>query len=163
VDLVEVGQLREAMGVTEGHEDDSVVGKGGHGGEGGRLLSSAQARSGNENTGVLPGEASRCPETPSGVDECLPLSGEVTVSGGNAKEVGIEGSEIGGGDQRVIRLGRSVHFREDLLRERFGDLVDRDLSTGALNATLDCLSHFGNVAVQRVDDDCDSWRRHVLC
>ena len=89
----------------------------------------------------------------------LPLSGEVTVSGGNAKEVGIEGSEIGGGDQRVIRLGRSVHFREDLLRERFGDplqrsvsvwrgriwhgygLVDRDLSTGALNATLDCLSH----------------------
>jgi len=71
VNLVKVGLKLESVRVSEGHVDDTMVGKGGHGGERSRLLSSTEAGGGDEDTGVLAGELSSSPELAGGVPKGL--------------------------------------------------------------------------------------------
>jgi hypothetical protein len=68
----------------------------------------------------------------------LPLSREVTESGGDTEEDTVVLLELlgvlEGGDAGV--LGRSVHLGQDLLGESLGDLVDIDLDAGLLSTLL---------------------------
>ena len=73
VDLREVGQLSERVGVTEGDVEDSVVREGGERGDHSRLLASSRPRGGDEDTGVLPSELPGGPEAARGVPEGLEL------------------------------------------------------------------------------------------
>ena len=54
----------------------------------------------------------------------LPLSGEVTVTGGDTEDETVELWEFVGGDDRVVGLGGGVQGSEDLRRERLGDSID---------------------------------------
>jgi len=134
------------------------VGKGRHGGDSGRLLSSTQRASRDENTCILAGEASRRPETTSGVNERLPLSREVAITSGDAEEEGVERGENVRGDDWIVGFGWSVHFGEDLAGEGLGNLVDGDSSASTLDTGFDGLGHFSNMAVHGVDDDSDLGR-----
>lgn len=82
----------------------------------------------------------------------LPLSGEVSISSGNAKqEAVVLGEGLGvlkEGD--ILRLGRSVHLGEDLIRQSLGDLVDVDLGASSLGTLLLGLGELLNVAVHGV-------------
>lgn len=53
VDLGEVAQLGEGLCVAKGHVDDAVMGEGGHGSDGRRLLAAARAGGRDEDTGML--------------------------------------------------------------------------------------------------------------
>lgn len=57
-DLREVGELGECLGITEGNEEDSVMGEGGEDGLNSGLLSSSRATSGDEDTCVFAVETS---------------------------------------------------------------------------------------------------------
>lgn len=86
VNLSEVGELSERMGVTEGDVENPVVGEGGERGNRGRLLSSSRSSGGDEDTGVLPSELPGRPEAAGGVPEGLEyairlISNALTVAG----------------------------------------------------------------------------------
>ena len=51
----------------------------------------------------------------------LPLSGEVTVTGGDTEDETVELWEFVGGDDRVVGLGGGVHLLEHRLGERLRD------------------------------------------
>jgi hypothetical protein len=141
MDLSEVAGLGKGPAVSEGDEDDAVVGKGRHHVEGGRLLSSAEAGGGDEHTGVLASERTAKPELAGGVPEGLDLCRHVTVTGRDTEEeagmgrqlsicypaverrsdVRVELSELAGLNDRVVRLGGSIHLSQDLLGESLGD------------------------------------------
>lgn len=141
MDFIQVGELSKGLGVAEGNVDDSVVGEGGHGRDGGRLLSSAVPRSRHEDAAKLAPKTSRRPEAAGGVDESLqtasqrnisitwtgddgthfPLRGEVTVTSGDTEEECVKGGKLRGGDDFVVRLGGRMHLREDLLGEGLGN------------------------------------------
>lgn len=53
MNLGEVGDIGEGLGVAEGNVDDAVVSQSGHGGDGSGLLTTAGSSSGNEETGLL--------------------------------------------------------------------------------------------------------------
>lgn len=87
------------------------------------------------------------------------MGGEISISGGDAEDEGIIGWEDVSGDDGVVRLGRSMHLREDLLGESLGHptmtrwsemsnllgrkniLVNIGLSASPLDASLFRLSH----------------------
>lgn len=86
----------------------------------------------------------------------LPLGREVSVTGGDAEEVGVVLGEIIWGDNGEVRLRRCVHLVQDLLRQSFGypkwyrwdartrierknSLEDVSLAAGFLNPSF--LSH----------------------
>jgi hypothetical protein len=71
MDLVEVGQLTEGLAITERHIDDAVVGQGGHGREGGRLLAATGGACRDEDAGQLSPEATSSPLLASLVPEGL--------------------------------------------------------------------------------------------
>lgn len=71
VDLAQVGKLAKGVLVTERHVLDAVVDEGGHCGDGGRLLSSARASGGDEETGGFTVEGTGSPELTGTVDESL--------------------------------------------------------------------------------------------
>jgi hypothetical protein len=71
VDFAQVRELPKGFGVTEGDEDDAVVGESGDRRERGRFLSSSVAGGGNENTSVFPVEPASGPECASSVPEGL--------------------------------------------------------------------------------------------
>lgn len=125
MDLVEVGEEREGSLVAKGHVDETVVGEGAHRGESGRFLSTSKGTSGDEETSVAAVEATGGPDTASTVPEGLPLSREVTVTGGDTEEDGIVVKELLGllqdGDGRLLG---SVHLVEDLLGEGLRDPND---------------------------------------
>lgn len=82
----------------------------------------------------------------------LPLSGEVSISGGNTKQ---EAVVLGEGlgvleDGDVGRLGRSVHLGEDILGQSLGELVDVDLGASSLGTLLLGLGELPDVAVHGV-------------
>ena len=63
----------------------------------------------------------RLPKAASGIDERLPLTREVTVTGGNTKEESIILLQLVVRNGGVVALGRCVHLCKDLLRECLGD------------------------------------------
>lgn len=90
------------------------------------------------------------------VNESLPLAGEVSVAGGDAKEEGIVLLEVVDIlNDGIGGLGGSVHEAEDLVGESLGDLEDGGLAAGSLDTALLGLGELGNVPVHGVDDDSD--------
>ncbi len=71
VNFLDIGQLREGMGVSKWNVDQSMVGERGHSRDSGRFLSSAGTRGGDEDPGVLSSELAARPEPAGGVPECL--------------------------------------------------------------------------------------------
>jgi hypothetical protein len=71
VDLVEVGDVGEGLGVAEGNVDDAVVSQRGHGSEGSGLLAAAGRSSGDEETGLLAPVAAGGPDAAGSVPEGL--------------------------------------------------------------------------------------------
>ena len=53
----------------------------------------------------------------------LPLCGEVTETGGNTEDEGIELGKLRRRDDGVVGLSRGVHLRKNLIGERLGDSV----------------------------------------
>ncbi len=125
MDLVEVGEEREGSLVAERHVEETVVGEGAHRGDSGGFLTTSKGASRDEETSVAAVEATSGPDTASAVPEGLPLSREVTVTGGDAEEDGIVLKELLGllqdGDGRLLG---SVHLVEDLLGEGLRDPRD---------------------------------------
>jgi len=126
VDLLEVGELGERLGVSQGHVDDAVVSEGGHGREAGRLLAAALGAGGDEEAGKLAPEAAAGPLLASLVPESFPLGRKVAVTGGDANEEGVvlleDGRVVEDGD--VCGLGGGVHLGEDFLGECLGNSVE---------------------------------------
>lgn len=82
VDLAQVGELAKALCVAQGYVDDAVVGKSGHGGDGGALLAATGRGSRDEETTKLAPEGAALPLGAGMVPEGLDLGGEVSVTGG---------------------------------------------------------------------------------
>lgn len=121
MDLREVGQLSEGLGVAQRNVDDAVVGQGAHGVKSSGLLATSKAGSGDEETGVLAGEATGSPDAAGLVPKGLPLGREVTVTGRDAEEEGIVLEQLLGFGNGVVGLGRSVHLAENLVRQGLSD------------------------------------------
>ena len=142
MNLSQVRDLSEGLGVTEGNVADAMVSEGGDAVDDGGFLSSSRSSSGDEDPSVLPVQSTSTPLTTSGVPECLsnnailkrllanrekgkqtylPLCWEVTVTSGDTEQVCVEGGELLGGDDFVIGFRRGVHLGQDFLRECLGD------------------------------------------
>lgn len=115
MDLLEVCELGKGGLVAQRDVEETVVGEGAHSSDGCRLLATTEGAGGDEQTGVLAPETAGGPDATGAVPEGLPLSGEVTVAGGNTEEDSIERQELIGSSNGVGGLGRSVHLRKDLL------------------------------------------------
>lgn len=88
------------------------------------------------------------------------MSREVTVTGRDTEEEGVELGEVTGSEDGVVWLGRCVHLLEDLLRQSLCNptshgqdeshcrldvkdvLVDGGSTAGGLDTALDGLSHY---------------------
>jgi hypothetical protein len=121
VNLVQVAQLGEDGLVAQRNVDEAVVGESAHRGKGSRLLTTTLSTGRHEETGVLAPEATGGPNTTGLVPEGLPLGREVTVTGGDTEQNSVEGEEVGGLNNGVASLGRSVHLAQDFLVEGLGD------------------------------------------
>lgn len=132
-DLRSVGENAESVLIAQRNEDHSVVGKGRNGVEGSDFLPTALSTSGDENADVFAVEFTLCPETAGGVDECLPLTREVTITSGDTEEESIEFRQLGSGDDGVCTLWRGVHGRENCVGESLRDLVDGGFSPSGFN------------------------------
>ena len=125
VDLVQVGQLTEGGLVAQRNVDQAVVGKSTHGSESSGLLATTQGTGRDEETGVLAPVATSGPDTTGLVPEGPPLSGEVTVAGGDTEEESIVSGELVRSHHGVGGLGGSVHLGQDILGEGLGDPIAR--------------------------------------
>lgn len=117
MNLFEVGQELEGGLVSEWDIDDAMVRQRAHASQGSRLLATAQAGGGDENTSVFSPVAAGAPDAAGLVPERLPLGGEVAVSGGDAKEESVVLEKLIGVAQHLDAavLWRSVHFAENLI------------------------------------------------
>lgn len=70
----------------------------------------------------------------------LPLSGEVTVTGGDTEDEAIVVSELCGLEDGVVGLGGCVHLGEDVLGQSLGDLHDGRAASSLSDTSLDGLS-----------------------
>jgi len=153
-DLIERAEFLEGLGVTEGHEDDSVMGEEGEGSEGSGLNATMLGGSAGEDTSELGVEGTTLPELACGVQEGLPLGGPHTITGGDAEEEAVILGELGGSDVGVVSLGGSVHLAQDLLGQGLRDLVNiHSHSINLLDSFSNSLSQLSLVAPGRVVDD----------
>lgn len=162
VDLLQVGDLGESLGVTQRHKDDTVVNQHRQGVHNSGLLATAGGTGGHKDTGSLTVEGTRSPKTSGGVPESLPLSRVTAKSGGDTEQ---ERVVLGQGVQSgnwVVGSGRSVHLLQNLLRQCLRNLIDVSLTAGSLDTLLDRLGQGSNVVVQRVDDD-SNFGSHCDC
>jgi hypothetical protein len=88
----------------------AVVCQGRHRSNGSALLSTTRRSGRDEDTGVFAEVSTRSPLGASVVPESLPLSWEVTITGGNAEEECIVALQSLGIDDGDVGLGRSVHL-----------------------------------------------------
>ena len=95
----------------------SVVCHGRHSGNDRALLSTTRGTGRDEDTGVFAIISTGAPLAASGIPESLPLSWEVTITGGNANEERIVALEGLGIDDWDIGLGRSVHLKRRMISE----------------------------------------------
>jgi hypothetical protein len=95
----------------------SVVCHGRHNGNDRALLSTTRGTGRDEDTGVFAIISTGSPLAASGIPERLPLSWEVTITGGNANEERIVALEGLGIDDWDIGLGRSVHLKRRMISE----------------------------------------------
>lgn len=125
MDLLEVGKQREGGLVAQRHVEETVVRESAHSSNGGRFLTTTESAGGDEETGVLAPVATGGPDRAGLVPEGLPLSGEVTVTGGDTQQDGVVLQEVIGLNDRVAGLGRGVHLGQDLVGESLGDPTKR--------------------------------------
>lgn len=71
MDLSQIGDVGEGLGVAERNVDDAVVSQGGHCGDGSGLLTTAGSSSGDEETGLLAPVAAGGPDSAGLVPEGL--------------------------------------------------------------------------------------------
>lgn len=155
MDLIERSELGKGVLVTQGHVDDTMVGKSGNGVEGSHLLTTTGGASGDKEASVLAVKSALGPETSSRVPESLPLSREVAVTGGDSKEETVVLSQGAGRGNGVLGLGGSMHLTQDLFRESLGDLKEVSGATSSLDTGLDSLGEGADVTVGGVVDDSD--------
>lgn len=105
--------------------------EGAHGSNGSRFLSTSHGTCRDKSTNVFAVEATRGPDASSLVPESLPLGGEVPIAGRDTAEDCIVLEELRRLSNGVVRLGRRVHFGEDLIGEGFGDSNKSGLATDA--------------------------------
>lgn len=121
-DLRKVGQDREARLVAQRDVDDAVMRQGRQSSNNRALLSTTWSTSRDKDTSILSPVCARSPLTSSRIPECLPLRGEVTITGGDTEEesvVLLEGGGVDDGD--VGGFGWCVHLGENFLGEGLGD------------------------------------------
>lgn len=155
-DFRNIGELGEGLGISKGNVDDSVVCHGRHSGNDRALLSTTRGTGRDEDTGVFAIISTGSPLAASGIPERLPLSWEVTITGGNANEeriVALEG--LGIDDWDIGGLGRSVHLGQDFLRESLGDLIEIGLDAGLLETFLLSFGKLLDVSIHGVKNDGD--------
>ena len=128
VNLVQVAELSEDGLVAQRNVDEAVVSESAHRGKGSGLLTTTLGTGRNEKTGVLAPEATSGPNATGLVPEGLPLSGEVTVTGGDTEQNSVEGEEVGRLNNGVAGLGRSVHLAQNFLAEGLGDPKDENIN-----------------------------------
>jgi len=155
VDFIEVRQLAEGRSIAQGDEGDTVVSEGREACNGRGLLATTVATGGDEHATELALQLALLPQLAGAIPEGLPLSGEVTEASGYTIKDTIIVSEVIGRNDRIIGLGGRMHLGQDLLGESLGDLIDGSRSTSGFDTFLLSLGHFGDVAVQGVDDNCD--------
>lgn len=138
MNLGQVGQLGKGVGVAQRDVDDSVVGQGGHGGEGGGLLAATGGSSRDEDTGELAMKATGLPLGTGHVPEGLPLGGEVAETRRDPDQERVVFGQGGRVGQHldVGGLGGSVHLAEDLLGEGLRDPVK--LHVRGLSVSMGC-------------------------
>lgn len=117
VDLSQVGELSEGGLVAQRNVEETVVSEGAQRGDSSGLLTTTEGTGGDEDTGVLAPEATSGPDAASLVPEGLPLSREVTETGGDTEEDGIVLEELGRLSDGVALLGSSVELGQDVLGE----------------------------------------------
>lgn len=71
MNLIEVGDIGEGLGVAKGNVDDAVVSQSGHGSDGSRLLTTTGGSSSDEETGLLAPVAAGSPDSTGLVPEGL--------------------------------------------------------------------------------------------
>jgi len=161
VDFGQVGELSKRAAVAKRDVDYSVVHQCGERVHDGSFLSTAWRTRGDKYGGKLACQGALGPELACCVPKGLPLSGEVTITGGNAKEESVEFRQLVGGNDGVVWFRRSVHLGEDFIWESLWDLVNFSRAASCDNALLDGFGERGDMAVHGVDDDSDPWGRHV--
>ena len=124
MDLREIRQLGKRGCVSEGNKGDAVVSEGRLGRQSGGFLSTTETASGNEHASELAVQFSLLPEVAGSIPEGLPLRWEVTIASGDTTKDAIEVGEFGGGDDRVVGLGGSMHLGQNVLSESLGDPND---------------------------------------
>ena len=151
MDLSEVRQQAKSLGIAEGNEYDAVVGQSRESGDHGRLLSTTETGSGDEDTAILAVKFAPLPEPTSSIPEGLregtslvnrrlhlfldrnthlPLSREVTVTSGDTEEDGIELGKFVGAKDGIVGLRGRIHLGQHFLREGLGDPDDQHLIRG---------------------------------
>ena len=71
MNLIQISQLRETVGVPQGHEDDTMVSQRRERGDDGGLLPSTESRGRHKDTSVFARKVPGCPELASGIPEGL--------------------------------------------------------------------------------------------
>lgn len=160
VDLREVSELLEGVGVAKRNEDQAVMDEGGHDAKVGTLLTTACAGSRNEGTNEFACEGTTLPKLSGRIPEGLELSWPRAITSADTDEEAVVLWEIGRGDNGVVRFSGGVHLREDLLGQSLRNLVDGGRTPSGLDALLDGFGQFGDVAVHSVDDDGDLRSSH---
>ena len=121
MNLLQVGQLSEGDLITEGDVDETMVNKGAHGGDSGRLLTTAGTTRRDEETGILAPVATSGPDGACPIPEGLPLCREVAVTSGDTEQDGVVLEKIIRLCSRVVRLGRGVHLCQNIVGEGLGN------------------------------------------
>jgi len=147
MDLREVSELLEGVGVAKRNENQAVMDKGGHDAKVGALLTTTCASSRDEGTHEFACKGTALPELSGGIPEGLELSWPGAVTSADTDEEAVVLREIGSGGNRVVRFWGRVHLREDLLGESLRDLVDGCRATSGLDALLDGFGQRSDVTV----------------
>lgn len=149
------------MFVAEGNIDETMVHECGQRVGDGNLLSTTLGTGGDEDTAHLALESALAPEGAGGVPECLPLNGEVAVTGGNTEEERVKVDKVIREEDRVVWSRGRLDELQDVVGEGLLDLVNGGIATSTADTRLDGLGHLCDVAVKGVDDDSDSRGRHI--
>lgn len=148
------------MLVAEGNVDETMVHESGQCVGDSDLLATTLGTSGDEHTAHLARKRALAPERASGVPECLPLNGEVTVTGGNTKEERVKVDKVVREEDGVVRSRGRLDELQDIVGEGLLDLVNGGTATSTADTSLDGLSHLCDVPVKGVNDDSNPRGRH---
>lgn len=149
------------MLVAEGNVDETMVHESGQRVGDGDLLTTTLGASGDKDTAHLALESALAPERAGSIPECLPLNGEVTVTGGNTKEERVKVDKVVREEDRVVGSRGRLDELQDIVGEGLLDLVNGGTAASTADTSLDGLSHLCDVPIKGVNDDSDPRGRHI--